>query len=159
MARSAFVTTKPRKGSKRWYVAKLDEKVRRIVKLQEPGCITCPETRPAELELSHFWRRGFEQTRFDVDPAGNNHTQCRRCNRKHGRDREPYERWFTQRFGPAAHAILATLNYRAHSQEQFDIFQLEELLQKLTAQLKALTDRRREARSFMSKPYDNDVPF
>ena len=161
LKRTAFVTTKPRKGSRRWYVDKLDAAVRRIVKLQEPGCITCDEVDPRELECSHFFRRGFEPTRFDVAPDGNNHTQCRLCNRKHGKDRRPYEGWFLKRFGPVrGPAIIKSLDERAHSDRQFTPIELEELLRDVTEKLKALTATKRAAAVFMSRPYDdNDLPF
>jgi hypothetical protein len=160
MARTAFETTKPPEGSKRWFVAQLDEKVRRIVKLNEPGCITCPETRPAELELSHFFKRGYEPTRFDVGSNENNHTQCRRCNARHNTDRVPYERWFRQRFGPAAEEIIQRLDERAHSGHQFSPVELEAMLKTLTDQLTALRQRRRAAAGLLAQPYDDaDLPF
>jgi hypothetical protein len=150
-------TTKPRKGSRRWYVAELDDTTRQIVKFGATRCITCPETRIELLECSHFMRRGWDSTRFDIDPRGNNHVQCQTCNRAHNTDRGPYESWFMRSFGGVTGLrIIEELEKRARGR-QLTIIELDQKLSEHKAILKNM--RVRSVMQFANKPYSNQVPF
>lgn len=136
----------------------LDETTRQIVKLNEPACITCGEMDLAVLECSHFMRRGFEPTRFDIEREGNNHTQCLLCNRKHNEDRKPYEDWFIRTFGPErGKQIMEKLNARAHGFEIYSTAGLAVLLNKHREILRA--HRAPVIVRSVNQPYSNDVPF
>ena len=49
------------------------------------------------LQCSHFFSRRYLRIRFDLR---NCNAQCAGCNRRHNRDRGPYETYMVETYGP-----------------------------------------------------------
>lgn len=74
----------------------IDVVTSRIVRMRDPFCVTCGETRPELLTCSHFYRRGYTSIRFDLR---NCNTQCMDCNSLHATNPLPYNDFFLERYG------------------------------------------------------------
>ena len=72
----------------------LDDLVSKIVRLRDKRCVTCGSVDNATC--SHLFKRGDSILRFDLI---NCNQQCVECNGKHEHTREPYERWWKDRYG------------------------------------------------------------
>ena len=92
MLRRRLNVTKAPKLSKRWYEEHLDDLVRQILRLLETYCVTCGAN--WNLEVSHLFGRAMPATRYDIEADGNNHMQCRGCNRLHNSNHQPYTHWY-----------------------------------------------------------------
>jgi hypothetical protein len=101
MSRSRLVGRPPEEGSRRWLVAELDRYTSLIVRGRDGRCVTCG-TRQG-LQCSHFYSRRYLSVRFDLR---NCNAMCAGCNRRHNRDRRPYERYMRKAYGPAVVAEL-----------------------------------------------------
>lgn len=125
MSRSRFVERPPEEGSRKWLIAELDRLTSIIVRKRDKRCVTCGSSQG--LQCSHFYSRRYLAIRFDLR---NCNAMCAGCNRRHNRDRKPYERYMTEAHGAG---VIAELN------------QLRASLQKVTdAQLQELLDQYRE---------------
>lgn len=97
MRRTPFRTTPPRPDSLRAVVADLDAEVRRIVKKRDKVCVTCGDSAPCLLEVSHFISRRYLNTRFDLS---NCNLQCRNCHKKfHLGQSRKYHTYMIARYG------------------------------------------------------------
>jgi hypothetical protein len=99
MSRSRLVERPPEEGSRKWLVAELDRYTSLIVRRRDGRCVTCGSSQG--LQCSHFFSRRYLKIRFDLR---NCNAMCAGCNRRHNRDRRPYERYMlkTYRRGPAS---------------------------------------------------------
>lgn len=120
MSWSRLVERAPEEGSRKWLVAVLDRLTSLIVRRRDGRCVTCGTSQG--LQCSHFYSRGYLSVRFDLR---NCNAMCAGCNRRHNRDRRPYERYMRKRYGTAVIAELDQL--RASLQKVADA-QLIELL-------------------------------
>lgn len=104
MPRSKLVERPPEEGSRRWLIAELDKYTSLIVRRRDRRCVTCGT--PQGLQCSHFYSRRHLAVRFDLR---NCNAMCSACNRRHNRDRRPYERYMRKTYGPAVLAELDRL--------------------------------------------------
>jgi hypothetical protein len=96
MSRSRLVERQPEEGSRKWLVAELDRLTSIIVRRRDGRCVTCGSSQG--LQCSHFYSRRYLAIRFDLR---NCNAMCGGCNRRHNRDRRPYERYMLKTYGPA----------------------------------------------------------
>jgi hypothetical protein len=101
MSMSRLVERPPEEGSRKWLVAELDRYTSLIVRRRDGKCVTCGSTQG--LQCSHFYSRRYLSVRFDLR---NCNAQCAGCNRRHNRDRRPYERYMLKRYGAGVVAEL-----------------------------------------------------
>jgi 5-methylcytosine-specific restriction endonuclease McrA len=120
MSRSRLVERHPEEGSRKWLVAELDRYTSLIVRRRDGGCVTCGSVQG--LQCSHFYSRRYLAVRFNLR---NCNAMCSPCNRRHNRDRRPYERYMRKTYGPAVIAELDRL--RLSLEKMTD----EELLERL----------------------------
>jgi len=97
MSRSQLAVRPPEKGSRKWLVAELDRLTLLIVRRRDGRCVTCGPVQG--LQCSHFYSRRYLSIRFDLR---NCNAMCSGCNRRHNRDRRPYERYMRKAHGPGA---------------------------------------------------------
>lgn len=101
MCRSRFVERPRETGSRKWLVAELDKYTSIIVRRRDGKCVTCGSVQ--SLQCSHFYSRRHLSVRFDLR---NCNAMCAACNRRHNRDRRPYERYMRKRYGAGVVAEL-----------------------------------------------------
>jgi hypothetical protein len=94
MSRSWLVKRPPEEGSRKWLVAELDRYTSLIVRGRDGRCVTCGSRQG--LQCSHFYSRRYLSIRFDLQ---NCNAMCAGCNRRHNRDRRPYERYMLKTYG------------------------------------------------------------
>jgi hypothetical protein len=104
MPRSRLAERPPEEGSRKWLVAELDKYTSVIVRRRDRRCVTCGKRQG--LQCSHFYSRRHLAIRFDLV---NCNAMCSVCNRRHNRDRRPYESYMRETYGPAAVAELDAL--------------------------------------------------
>ena len=104
MSRSRLVGRAPEEGSRKWLVAELDRLTSVIVRKRDGRCVTCGSVQG--LQCSHFYSRRYLSVRFDLR---NCNAMCAGCNRRHNRDRRPYERYMRKRYGAGVVAELGGL--------------------------------------------------
>lgn len=107
MPRSELVERPPEGGSRRWLISELDKYTSVIVRRRDRRCVTCGSAQG--LQCSHFYSRRHLAVRFDLR---NCNAMCSGCNRRHNRNRRPYERYMRKTYGPAALAELDGLRAR-----------------------------------------------
>jgi hypothetical protein len=122
MSRSRLVERPPREGSRKWLVAELDRLTSLIVRRRDGRCVTCGDVQG--LQCSHFFSRRYLSIRFDLR---NCNAMCAGCNRRHNRDRKPYERYMLNTYGPA---VIAELDGLRLSLEKVTSEELVEMLQR-----------------------------
>lgn len=120
MSRSRLVEHAPEDGSHKWLIAELDRLTSIIVRRRDKRCVTCGSVQ--SLQCSPFYSRRYLSIRFDLR---NCNAMYAGCNRRHNRDRKPYERYMLKAYGPGMIAELDGL--RASLQKVADA-QLLELL-------------------------------
>src|ERR687893_80966 len=86
MSRSRLVERAPEEGSRKWLIAELDGLTSVIVRRRDRRCVTCGSVQ--SLQCSHFYSRRYLTIRFSLV---NCNAMCSTCNRRHNRDRRPYE--------------------------------------------------------------------
>ena len=101
MSRSRLVERSPEEGSRKWLVAELDRLTSLIVRKRDKRCVTCGGAQG--LQCSHFYSRRYLSVRFDLR---NCNAMCAGCNRRHNRDRRPYERYMLKTYGSGVTAKL-----------------------------------------------------
>lgn len=104
MSRSKLVERPPEEGSRGWLIAELDKYTSLIVRRRDRRCVTCGKTKG--LQCSHFYSRRHLAVRFDLR---NCNAMCSACNRRHNRNRRPYEMYMRKTYGAAAIAELDSL--------------------------------------------------
>src|SRR5215203_1886453 len=104
MSRSRLVERAPEEGSRRWLVAELDRVTSLVVRGRDGRCVTCGSSQG--LQCSHFYSRRYLSIRFDLR---NCNAMCSDCNRRHNRDRRPYERYMLKTYGQGVVAELDRL--------------------------------------------------
>lgn len=104
MSRSRLVERPREEGSRGWLIAELDKYTSIIVRRRDRRCVTCGKSQG--LQCSHFYSRRHLASRFDLR---NCNAMCSACNRRHNRDRRPYERYMRETYGPAVIAELDSL--------------------------------------------------
>ncbi len=104
MSRSRLVGRPPEEGSRKWLIAELDRYTSLIVRGRDGRCVTCGSVQ--NLQCSHFYSRRYLSIRFDLR---NCNAMCAGCNRKHNRDRRPYERYMLKTCGVSVIAELDRL--------------------------------------------------
>lgn len=102
--RSPLAEKLPEAGSRKWLIAELDKYTSIIVRRRDGRCVACGTAQG--LQCSHFYSRRYLSVRFDLR---NCNAMCAGCNRRHNRDRQPYERYMRKTYGPAAVAELDKL--------------------------------------------------
>ena len=80
------------------------------------------------LQCSHFYSRRYLSVRFDLR---NCNAMCAGCNRRHNRDRKPYERYMLKRYGAA---VIAELDQLRMGLGKVTDEELEEMLNQYKAQ-------------------------
>jgi hypothetical protein len=121
MSRSRLVERQPEEGSHKWLIAELDRYISLIVRRRDGRCVTCGSVQG--LQCSHFYSRRYLAIRFDLR---NCNAMCASCNRRHNRDRNPYEKYMRKTYGAGALAEMEAL--RVSLQKVTDA-QLLELLE------------------------------
>ena len=104
MSRSRLVERAPEEGSRKWLIAELDRLTSIIVRKRDKRCVTCGSVQG--LQCSHFYLRRYLAIRFDLR---NCNAMCSICNRRHNRDRAPYERYMSNTYGAGVIAELDRL--------------------------------------------------
>jgi hypothetical protein len=107
MPRSPLAEKLPEAGSRKWLVAELDKYTSIIVRRRDRRCVTCGKAQG--LQCSHFYSRRYLSVRFDLR---NCNAMCAGCNRRHNRDRRPYERYMLKTYGRAVVTELDELRMR-----------------------------------------------
>jgi hypothetical protein len=102
MSRSRLVERPPEEGSRKWLVAEMDRYTSLIVRGRDGRCVTCGSRQG--LQCSHFYSRRYLSVRFDLR---NCNAMCAGCNRRHNRDRRPYEKYMLKKYGAR---VVAELN-------------------------------------------------
>jgi hypothetical protein len=120
MSRSRPVERPREEGSRKWLIAELDKYTSIIVRRRDGRCVTCGSAQG--LQCSHFYSRRYFSTRFDLR---NCNAMCAGCNRRHNRDRRPYERYMRKVYGPA---VIAELDGLRMSLGKVTDEELDELL-------------------------------
>lgn len=109
MRRTAF---KPRRHSihtRKGLIEELDRVTSLIVRKRDKVCVTCGEARPELLTCSHFYKRRFLNTRWDLR---NCNCQCARCNEAHNENPWAYTSWFLDTYSTDVMAELFELRNR-----------------------------------------------
>jgi hypothetical protein len=119
-------TKAPSRWSRRGLIRELDDEIRRIVRERDKTCLT-PGGCFGPLEVSHFFARRFQHTRWDLR---NVHLQCQKHNQDHGLNRIQYETLMMLSYEPDTLAELACLAMR---QDKLTDDHLETLLAELRA--------------------------
>jgi hypothetical protein len=127
MSRSRLVERPPEEGSRRWLVAELDRYTSQIVRGRDGRCVTCGTSQG--LQCSHFYSRRYLSVRFDLR---NCNAMCAQCNRRHNRNRKPYERYMWKRYGTA---VVAELDWLRMGLGKVTDAQLRELLAEYKAMM------------------------
>lgn len=104
MSRSRLAERAPEEGSRKWLIEELDRLTSIIVRKRDGRCMTCGSVQ--SLQCSHFYSRRYLTIRFDLR---NCNAMCAACNRRHNRDRRPYERYMRKAYGPGVMAELDSL--------------------------------------------------
>ena len=125
MSRSRLVERAPEEGSRKWLIAELDRLTSIIVRKRDKRCVTCGGAQG--LQCSHFYSRRYLSVRFDLR---NCNAMCSACNRRHNRDRKPYERYMRKTYDPA---VILELDQLRSSLEKVTEEELAELLQRYKA--------------------------
>ena len=120
MSRSRLVERAPEEGSRKWLIAELDRLTSLIVRKRDKRCVTCGSAQG--LQSSHFYSRRYLSIRFDLR---NCNAMCAGCNRRHNRDRLPYERYMRKAYGPA---VISELDELRMGLEKVTEAQLADLL-------------------------------
>lgn len=112
----------------------LDGVVSKLVRKRDGyKCITCPETRPEELTCSHFYKRAFLNTRWDLRNLA---CQCMRCNINHSEKSPwPYLTWLLKEISDDEFHELSELRL---SRFEMTNDQLRALLESLKCQLRGM---------------------
>lgn len=105
----------------------MDELVRKIIKLRDWKCVTCPIT--GNLQVGHLFRRGLESVRWNLL---NCNAQCPLCNSEHETEPQYYIRVFIQRHGEKAYLALYD---QSRSKHKFTYIELLEIRDGLRAEL------------------------
>jgi hypothetical protein len=87
----------------------LDRVTSLIVRKRDGMCVTCGEARPEFLTCSHFYKRVWVNTRWDLR---NCHCQCADCNQLHNENVWPYTNFFLNTFDTSVMAELFELRNR-----------------------------------------------
>src|SRR5215213_4059035 len=101
MSRSKLVERLREEGSRGWLIGELDRLTSLIARRRDGRCVTCGGAQG--LQCSHFYSRRHLSIRFDLR---NCNAMCSACNRRHNRNRRPYERYMRKKYGAAAVAEL-----------------------------------------------------
>jgi hypothetical protein len=125
MSRSRLVERPPEEGSRKWLIAELDRLTSIIVRKRDKRCVTCGSVQ--SLQCSHFYSRRYLSIRFDLR---NCNAMCAGCNRRHNRDRRPYERYMWKRYGAA---VIAELDGLRLNLEKVTDEELEKMLSQYEA--------------------------
>lgn len=125
MPRSPLVEKPPEAGSRKWLVAELDKYTSIIVRRRDRRCVTCGTAQG--LQCSHFYSRRYLSIRFDLR---NCNSMCSKCNRRHNRDRRPYERYMRKTYG---RAVIAELDELRNGLEKVTDEELSDLLRQYEA--------------------------
>jgi len=125
MSKSKLVERPPEEGSRRWLVAELDKYTSIIVRRRDRRCVTCGSVQG--LQCSHFYSRRYLSVRFDLR---NCNAMCAGCNRRHNRDRRPYERYMLKSYGPM---VIAELDRLRMGLEKISDEELSEMLNQYKA--------------------------
>jgi hypothetical protein len=120
MSRSRLVERPPEEGFRKWLIAELDRITSLIVRGRDGRCVTCGSWQG--LQCSHFYSRRYLASRFDLR---NCNAMCAGCNRRHNRDRRPYERYMLKAYG---RGVMSELDGLRLSLEKVTDEQLRELL-------------------------------
>jgi hypothetical protein len=120
MSRSRLVERAPEEGSRKWLIAELDRLTSLIVRKRDRRCVTCGSLQ--SLQCSHFYSRRYLAIRFDLR---NCNAMCSACNRRHNRDRQPYEKYMLKAYGLA---VIAELDKLRLNLEKVTDEELEEML-------------------------------
>ena len=120
MSRSRLVERPPEEGSRKWLIAELDRYTSLIVKRRDGRCVTCGSAQG--LQCSHFYSRRYLSIRFDLR---NCNAMCAGCNRRHNRNRRPYEKYMLKNYGAG---VIAELDLQRASLEKVTDARLLELL-------------------------------
>lgn len=120
MSRSRLVERAPGEGSRKWLVAELDKLTSLIVRRRDGRCVTCGAVQG--LQCSHFYSRRYLAVRFDLR---NCNAMCSACNRRHNRDRRPYEGYMLKTYGTG---VVAELDGLRMSLGKVTDEELEEIL-------------------------------
>ena len=120
------------KTARQKIVDKLDKIVSEIVVARDKQCVMCgrgASNKPGfRLGSGHVFSRKAYNTRCDISPAGNVHTQCWPCNRRHVFDTYPYFMWYQDKFGKQN---FEELRVRFKTTKIYKTFELEELYERL----------------------------
>lgn len=122
MSRSRLVERPRVEGLRKWLIAELDKYTSLIVRRRDGKCVTCGSVQ--SLQCSHFYSRRHLPTRFDLR---NCNAMCAVCNRRHNRDRRPYESYMQKTYG---RGVIAELDGLRTSLEKVTDEELKELLEK-----------------------------
>lgn len=125
MSRSRLFERAREESSRKWLIAELDKYTSIIVRRRDGKCVTCGSVQ--SLQCSHFYSRRYLSSRFDLR---NCNAMCAGCNRRHNRDRKPYERYMRKTYGPA---VIAELDGLRLSLEKMTGDELEEMLNQYKA--------------------------
>jgi hypothetical protein len=125
MSRSRLVERPPEEGSRKGLVAELDRLTSLIVRKRDRKCVTCGSVQ--SLQCSHFYSRRYLSVRFDLR---NCNAMCAGCNRRHNRDRKPYERYMLKAYGTG---VVTELDQLRASLHKVTYVQLLELLDEYRA--------------------------
>lgn len=123
-----------KKGLREWWEAppegtrarvkwELDREVSKKVRARDKKCVTCGTRR--NLTCSHYFKRGFMNTRFDLR---NCNAQCARCNKLHNRVPWPYRNYMEKKYGQA---VIDELFALRNSRAKVETWQMAELLEEL----------------------------
>lgn len=117
------------KNARKAIIKKLDSLVSKIVRSQETACIICGGTE--YLQCGHLFSRRHHSTRWDIEPEGNCHTQCGRCNIRHNKDQSPYIFWYVEKFGKEKFEELRARHNTITAYKEWQLRQLYEKLLKI----------------------------
>lgn len=107
--RSRFVTRRHSIQTRKGVIEELDRVTSLIVRKRDGACVTCGEARPDYLTCSHFYKRRFLNTRFDLR---NCNCQCAICNESHNTRPWAYTSWFLDNYSIDVMAELFELRNR-----------------------------------------------
>lgn len=125
--RKPMGTSKPRAGSRRELVRLLDDEVRRIVRARDVTCVTPDAYCFGPLEISHYFRRGFQRIAWDLR---NTNLQCQFHNQLHNTNRPPYMIYMVNHYGPG---VYEELEASRQNQTPLTYSELETKLEELRA--------------------------
>lgn len=112
--RTKYHSIETRKGLK----DELDRVTSLIVRKRDGLCVTCGDARPDQLTCSHFYKRVWTNTRFDLR---NCNTQCAPCNELHNTNVMPYTSWFIDNYSLDVMAELFELRNRRETPSTEDL--------------------------------------